>query len=335
MSPINNHTTIYAGIDVAKATLQLCLQDHNMELPNTPAGHARIIKLLTSTQAREGGKVHVILEATGGYEAALCAALHAAVQPLSIMQPSRVRAFANARAHLAKTDPIDAAELAAFGKAVHPTPTPAPSLEQTRLAELVNRRVQLIHTRVMEENRATHYTGKLVCKQSRQMLALLEKQIAQCDVQIEALLAANSAMNERTQRMRQLRGIGPITAATLQAQMPELGSLRKGEAAALAGLAPYNRDSGGQRGVRFIRGGRAGVRQVLYMAALSAVRHDSILRKTFLKLRAAGKPQKVAIVALMRKMLELLNRLLKNPAIKLAADAVPQCTPTSSAATPA
>jgi transposase len=314
----NNTNTLYVGIDIAKDTLQLSLCGTSGNLPNDARGHARILRLLCAAEAaRPGAKVHVILEATGGYEAALCAALHAAGKILSLLQPARVRHFARAKGEQAKTDPIDADVLAAFGEAMRPAPTPAPSAAQNHLGELVGRRAQLIETRTAETNRAAHYTDRLLCRQSRTLLALLDKQVAQCDAAIAAQLAADDAMKARAQRVQQVAGIGPVTAAILQAGMPELGTLDDGQAAALAGLAPYNRDSGPHHGARSIRGGRAPVRCALYMAALSAVRHDPILREFYIRLRTAGKKPKVALAASMRKLLLLLNRMLKNPHFQL------------------
>src|SRR5258707_9315236 len=295
-----NFTILYAGIDVAKATLQLSLEGAAYGLANEAKGHARILKLLTAAEkSRPGCRVQVILEATGGYEAALCGALHAAGRILSLIQPSRVRHFASAKSEHAKTDAIDAAVLVAFGEAIAPAPTPPPSPAQSHLSVLVNRRAQLVETRTTELNRADHYTDKLLRQQSRALLALLERQIAQCERAIAAQIQADETMKARTERLQQVPGIGPIVAAVLQAQMPELGTLQAGEAAALAGLAPYNRDSGPWKGTRRIWGGRAPVRCALYMAALSAVRHDAILRDFYARLCAAGKKPLVALTAAM------------------------------------
>jgi transposase len=314
----NNHPILYVGIDIAKATFQLHLEGRLESLPNTKAGHAACLRRLAAAEkAAPGSKVHVILEATGGYEAALCAALHAAGRLLSVIQPARARHFARARANHAKTDDIDAEVLTAFGQALQPAPTPAPSPEQSRLAALVGRRAQLVEMRTAEMLRREHVTDQLLRSQLRARLALLGRQIAQCDSQIAAQIAANAPMKARAQRVQQVPGIGPVIAAILQADMPELGTLAVGEAASLAGLAPYNRDSGTQQGVRFIRGGRASVRCALYLAAMSAIRHDRILRAFYQRLRAAGKLKMVALTAVMRKLIELLNRLLKNPAFEL------------------
>lgn len=314
MSQNNITTIIYAGIDVAKATLELSLSGASHNLTNDAKGHARIVRLLAAAEkARPGTKVHVIVEATAGYEAALVGALHEAGCPLSVIQPSRGRHFAHAQNQRAKSDPIDAGVLTAFGEAIRPEPTAPPSAAQTHLAELVGRRSQLVETRTAELNRAAHYRDKLLRKQSRQLLELLDRQVAQCDKAIGAQIAADQEMKTRAARLQQVPGVGPVVAAVLQAHLPELGTLTEREVAALAGLAPYNCDSGPHKGTRRIWGGRAPVRCILYMAAMSAVRHDPILRAFHTKLLAAGKKPMVALTAVMRKLIVLLNRLLKNP----------------------
>lgn len=318
MSQNNNTSTIYAGIDVAKATLQLSLGAASHRLANDSKGHARSLKLLAAAQAAHPDRtLHVILEATGGYEAALVQALHGAGRTVSVIPPARARHFASAKCEHAKTDPIDAQILAAFGQALQPAPTPPASAAQTHLAELVGRRAQLVDTRTAELKRAEHDTDKLLCRQSRALLALLARQVTACDQAIAAQLAAEPEMKARAARVQQVPGIGPVVAAVLQAQMPELGTLSEGAAAALAGLAPYNRDSGPWQGTRHLRGGRAPVRGALYMAALSSVRYDPILRAFYTRLCQAGKKPLVALTAAMRKLIVLLNHMLKKPAFKL------------------
>lgn len=318
MSQNNFTTIIYAGLDVAKATLQFSLCGVSYEIQNTSAGHKRILRLLGEAEAaRPGSRAQVVMEATGGYEAAVVAALHAAGQPLSVIQPARARHFAHAKAKRAKTDPIDADVLADFGQAVQPTPTPKPNAAQSRLHMLVGRRAQLVETSVAERNRAEHYTDPLLRKQSQQLLALVTRQITQCEKAIAAQLAADATLQTRTTRLQEVAGVGPTIAATLQAHLPELGTLDDGQITALAGLAPYNRDTGTIRGVRFICGGRTVARCALYMAALSAIRHDRILKAFYQRLRTAGKAKMVALTAVMRKLLLLLNRLLKDPNFKL------------------
>ena len=316
----NNLNTVYAGVDVAKATLEMDLGGGIHTLGNETKDHIRILKLLAAAEkAQPGTKVHVILEATGGYEAALVRALHKAGQPVSVIQPSRVRHFAYAKNQRAKSDPIDARILTQFGEAIRPAPTAAPSTAQIHLSVLVTRRAQLIETRTVELNRSAHYSDKMLCRQSRGLLALLDRQIAACDKAIAAQIAADETMKARAQRVQQVAGVGPVVAAILQAGLPELGTLTPCEAAALAGLAPYVCDSGPRKGIRRIWGGRVPVRCALYMAAMSAIRHDPILKAFYIKLRAAGKKPMVALTAVMRKLIVLLNHMLKNPHFELAA----------------
>ena len=314
----SNLNIIYAGVDVAKARLELNLGGVTHTFTNETKGHTRILKLLAGAEkAQVGTKVHVILEATGGYEAALVCALHEAGQPVSVIQPSRVRHFAYAKNQRAKSDPIDARILSQFGEAIRPAPTAPPSAAQTHLGVLVVRRGQLVETRIGELNRAAHYSDKMLCRQSRELLAVLDRQIAACDKAIAAQIAADKTMKGRAQRVRQVVGVGPVVAAVLQAGIPELGTLTPCEAAALTGLAPYDCDSGPRKGTRRIWGGRAPVRCALYMAAMSAIRHDRIFKTHYIKLRSAGKKPMVALTAIMRKMIVLLNHLLKNPEFKL------------------
>jgi transposase len=316
----NNKTILHAGVDVAKATLQFSLAGRRHQLKNNKQGHVRVLKLLGAAEAAQPGVTfHVVLEASGGYEAALVHFLHEAKRPLSVVQPGRVRHFAKAKNQLAKSDPIDAEMLVEFGQAIQPAPSLAPTPAQKHLNELVRRRAQLVDTRTAELNRAAHYMDKLLCQQSRQLLKLLDKQIAQIERAMTAQIAAEEEMAARVARLQQVPGVGPVVAAVLQAEMPELGTLSDGEAAALAGLAPYTRDSGPYKGTRRILGGRAPARCALYMAALSAVRHDPILRRFYLWLRGAGKKPLVALTAVMRKLIVLLNRMLKNPQFKLSA----------------
>lgn len=293
--------------------MQLDLAGQAHSLANDAQGQARLLKLL-----RDHPTAQIVCEATGGYEQSVVRALHAAAVPVSVVEAGRVRHFARAKGQRAKTDPIDAAVLSAYGRAFAPAPTPAPTAQQTRLAELSRRRLQLIQTRLAETNRAEHYVDKLCVRQARQLLRALEKQIETCDEAITALLAAAEPLQAKADRLDAIPGVGAVTAATVLAELPELGRLSDEAAAALAGVAPYNRDSGGVSGVRHIAGGRTAVRCALYMATLSAVRYDKILKAFYLRLRAAGKKPKVALVACMRKRIVLMNRLLRNPQFQLA-----------------
>jgi transposase len=309
----NNPSILYAGLDIAKASLELNLAGQSHALSNDPKGHAQLCKRL---RAHPG--VQVICEATGGYERAPVGALHQAAIALSVVEAGRVRHFARARGQRAKTDPIDARVLADYGAALRPPVTPAPTAQQECLETLSTRRRQLIETLVAERNRGAHYTAALCRRQSRSLLQVLEKQVAQCDEAIAQLIAADEKLQAKANRLDAIPGVGFVTAAVMLADLPELGTLSDQAVAALAGVAPYNQDSGDKTGVRHIAGGRNVVRCALYMAALSAVKHDAILKAFYLKLRAAGKKPKVALVACMRKLVVLMNRLLKNPKFDLA-----------------
>lgn len=309
----NNTPILHVGLDVAKASLQLDLAGQSHVLTNEAQGHAKLLKLL-----RDHPTAHLVCEATGGYEQPVVRVLHAVSVPVSVVEAGRVRHFARAQGQRAKTDPLDAAVLSAYGRAFRPAPTAAPTAQQARLAELSTRRLQLLQTRLAETNRAEHYLDKLCVRQTRQLLKALEKQIEACDLAITALLAADEELHAKADRLDAIPGVGAVTAATVLAELPELGRISDEAVAALAGVAPYNRDSGAAQGVRHIAGGRTAVRCALYMATLSAVRYDAILKAFYLKLRAAGKKPKVALVACMRKLVVLMNRLIKNPKLLLA-----------------
>jgi len=306
-------TSVYAGLDIAKASLQLHLQGKSYDLANTTEGHAQLIKRLAAVPGS-----HVICEATGGYERAGVAALHAAAIPVSVLNPARVRQFARAAGKLAKTDPIDAAMLTAFGQAFTPAPTPQRTATELKMAALVTRRAQLLELRVAETQRADTCADLDLRKLFTPWLAQIKKQIAKVEALVEALLQAQAPLASQVQRLDDIMGVGRLTAVMVLATMPELGTLNRQQAAALAGLCPYNRDSGQWAGKRCITGGRAEVRRALYMAALSASRSNHLLKPFYDRLIAAGKPAKVALTAVMRKLIVLMNHLLKNPNFSLA-----------------
>ena len=304
---------VYAGLDIAKASLQLHLQSKSYDLPNTPAGHAQLIKHLAAVPG-----AHVICEATGGYERAVVAALHAAMVPVSVLNPARVRQFARASGQLAKTDPLDAAVLTAFGRAFAPEATIARTAVEIQMLALVTRRAQLLELRIAEEQRADLCAVPALRKLFTAWLVQVKKQIVKVEALIDDLLRAETKLADQVQRLDDIAGVGRLTAVMVLATMPELGQLNRGQAAALAGLCPYNRDSGRWAGKRCISGGRAEVRRALYMAALTASRSNPLLKAFYDRLIAAGKPAKVALTALMRKLIVLMNHLLKNPNFSLA-----------------
>lgn len=308
----HNNNLLYVGLDVAKRSLQLHLAGRFHSLTNDARGHTQLLKLL-----RSHPKAHVVCEAIGGYEQPSVRVLHAVGVPVSIIEAGRVRYFARAQGQRAKTDPIDAAVLSAYGTTFQPAATPPASPQQQQLANLTQRRRQLLQLLTNERNHAEHYNDTFRRSQTRQLCRTLEKQIEQCDAAIACLIATNAQLAHKASRLKAIPGVGPVVAATVLAEMPELGTLNRQTAAALAGVAPYNRDSGAQSGIRRINGGRAAVRCALYMATLSAIRHDRILKEFYLRLRAAGKKPLVAMTACMRKLVILMSHLLKNESFQL------------------
>jgi transposase len=309
----HNPPILYVGLDIAKLSLVLDLAGQSHALDNHARGHAQLLKLL-----RPHPQAHVICEATGGYEQPVVRCLQAAGVAVSVVEAGRVRHFARAQGQRAKTDPIDATVLSAYGRACQPLASTAPSAQQQQLADLTQRRRQLVQLLAQERNHLEHYTDGFRRRQTRQLGRLLDKQIDECEQAIAALIDQDPLLRHKAHRLQAIPGVGPVVASTLLAEMPELGQLTPQTAAALAGVAPYNQDSGPKQGFRAIGGGRRTVRCALYMATLSAVRHDRILKEFYRRLIAAGKKPKVALTACMRKLVILMNRLLKNNQFQLA-----------------
>lgn len=301
-------TTIYAGLDIAKRNLQLHLAGRLRDLPNSPAGHRRLLKLLAAAPG-----VHVVCEATGGYERDVVTALHQAQVLVSVLNPARVRHFARATGQRAKTDPIDAALLSAYGQALQPKPTLPRTAAQEQLTELVRRRGQLLDFLVAQRQQADRLTVPALRRQASSLIRRLERDLAQIENQLQGLRDQLQELNERAQKLEAITGVGTITALGVLAELPELGTLNRRQAAALAGLAPHPRESGQWHGRRSIGGGRASVRRALYMAALVAARSNRQLKVFYQRLRLAGKPAKVALTAVMRKLVVLMNHTLKHP----------------------
>jgi transposase len=301
-------TTIYSGLDIAKQNLQLHLGGRVHDLPNTTAGHRRLLKLLTRQPS-----VHVVCEATGGYEREVVAALHQARIPVSVLNPARVRHFARATGQHAKTDHIDAALLSDYGAKLQPKATaPRTDLEQ-QLTELVRRRVQLLDFLVAQRQQAERLTLPILRRQAQSLVRRLERDLHQIQEQLKQLRTQAPALQQRAHKLEAITGVGTLTSLAVLAELPELGTLNRRQAAALAGLAPHPRESGQWHGRRSIGGGRAPVRRALYMAALVAARSNAQLKVFYQRLRLAGKPAKVALTAVMRKLIVLMNHILKNP----------------------
>ena len=251
------------------------------------------------------------VEATGGYETVVASALAATQLPLVVVNPRQVRDFARATGRLAKTDALDAAVLARFAEAVRPEPRPVPDAQALALGELVARRRQLIEMIVAETNRRRHLTRKRLVKSVDRLLAVLQKELTALEGDIDDTIRGSPAWREDEELLTSVPSIGPTTARLLIAELPELGRLDRRKLAALVGIAPMNRDSGTRRGIRSIAGGRASVRSGLYMATLAATRHNPVIAQHYRRLRDLGKPAKVALVACMRKLLGILNAILR------------------------
>jgi len=304
----------YVGVDIGKAGLDVSFPGQvPCRYANSAAGITELIKVLGKLPGSQ-----VVCEPSGGYERDLLESLWAAGLAVSLVHAARVRSFARAQGRLAKSDPIDAVVLREFGELLRPGTLAEPSPERERLAAFVQRREQLVNILSMEDQRLTQTRDSVVRKMSERLLKALETQIEEMDELIAAHIAADATLKSQSERLQQVQGVGPVTATTLLAELPELGTLSRNESAALGGVAPYNNDSGEHRGRRTIRGGRVKVRRVLYMAALVATRFNPILKTFYDRLVAAGKPKKVALVAVMRKLIVLLNHVLKNPQFTLA-----------------
>jgi transposase len=298
---------VYLGVDVAKAYLDAAIGNEKHRWSNDGTGHRQLIRWIKQME----GAVHVICEPSGGYERALVRALVGAQLKVSLVPANRVRQFARAAGILAKTDRIDAQVLCAFGKAMQPAIVDASQLEQEHLRELESQRRHLTRVLLMEQNRAARLSELCVRRLSRSLINQINKQIKQLDLLIKNQIAKSRELSAKAEKLTAINGVGPRTAALLLAQMPELGQLNRRQVAALVGVAPFNRDSGKWRAKRMIYGGRRFVRHGLYMATLVAARHNPVLRDFYQRLRAAGKPPKLALTATMRKLLIVLNSALK------------------------
>jgi transposase len=300
---------VVVGIDVSKAELAIAVHPSGEAWTSatTPVALEGCVERLAALQPHL-----VVVEATGGYELALVAACAVAQLPVAVINPRQVRAFAQALGRTAKTDAIDASVLALFGARVQPLPRALPDAETQALALLVARRRQLLDMLHAERLRLTHVTTGPVARDLRNHIRWLERRVADVDDEIGGAIQQSPIWRVQEDLLRSVPGIGPTVARTLLAELPELGRLDRRAIAALVGVAPFNRDSGQWRGRRQIWGGRAPVRAALYMAALVATRHNAALRAFYQRLRHAGKPAKVALVAVMRKLLTIVNAMLKN-----------------------
>jgi transposase len=295
------------GIDVSKAVLDVALlpAGEQYQVSNDAPGFAELLKRLKAT-----GAELVVMEATGGYETAAATALAAAGLRVAVVNPRQVRDFAKATGRLAKTDRIDARVIAAFGEAIDPEIVRLPDEQALELEALLVRRTQLVAMRVQESNRLELVQGPMH-KQIKAHIAWLDQAIDTLNTDLTAKLRNSPVWRAKDELLRSLKGIGPITSGTLMVALPELGQLDRRSIAALVGVAPFNRDSGTRRGRRTIWAGRARVRTLLYMAATSAIRSNPVIKNFYARLTANGKPHKVALIACMRKMLTILNAMVR------------------------
>ncbi|HHN78800.1 MAG TPA: IS110 family transposase [Phycisphaerales bacterium] len=296
------------GIGVAKARLDPGPGDGSVHpFANDPAGCAAVRDRLLEINPKV-----IVIEATGGYEWPIVAELAAAGLPVVVVNPRQVRDFARATGRLAKTDKIDALVLAKFGAAVEPPRRALPDEQALAMRELLARRRQVVNMITAETNRLKQARTDRVLRSVRQVIDLLEAQLDAINDDLDSRIRSNPELAERNAVLRDVPGIGPATARTLLLELPELGTCSRQQIAALAGLAPMNRDSGTMRGRRTIRGGRASVRSALYPAALTATRHHPVIRVYDRRPREAGKCPKIALIATARKLLTILNALVRD-----------------------
>lgn len=314
-------TPLFIGIDVSRARLDVPVRPTGLAFqhPNDPDGIAALVARLVPL-----APAGVVLEATGGYEVPAAGALAAAGLPVAVVNPRQARDFAKATGRLAKSDAIDAAVLAHFADAIRPEPRPLPDAQARSLDALLARRRQLLDMLTVERNRLGVCADAAVRADLEAHVGWLPERLAGCEKELEAAVKACPAWREKEDLLRSIPGVGPVASRTLLAALPELGTLPNRKAAALAGLAPFDDDSGTRRGTRHIRGGRADVRAALDIAALSASKHNPPLKAFRDRLRRAGKKAKVALVAVARKLVVLANAVLRsgqpwNPELAAAA----------------
>ena len=303
---MNRTQKVYCGVDVSKHHLDAFIEGRTVRFENTALGARALMK--------RAGDVHYVFESTGGYERMAAWLLLAAGCAASVINPGRVREYAKSMGRLAKTDRIDAEMITAYALAASPKQSELPSAGQRRLGVLVERRQQLIEMQTAESNRLDTAGEPELRQMVRKHLRWLEKQVDKLDQQIAQTIHDHREMSEKAERIESIKGLGKVCSATLLAHLPEIGTLSRKEIAALAGLAPYNRDSGAFRGQRHIYGGRKRIRACLYMAAVCSVRCNPHMKAFYTRLVVDNhRPKKVALTAVMRKLLIAANSAVKNP----------------------
>ncbi len=303
---MNNEVTVYCGIDVSKDHLDARIRGKTVRFSNSVKGAGLIMD--------RAGEVHFIFESTGGYERMAAWMMMAEGKKVSIVNPGRVRHFALSMGQLAKTDSIDARIITEFAEKVKPVPAQKPSKRQRTLTALVDRRQQLVDIRTAETNRLDTAGDPIYRKLISRHVKWLKKEISHIEEEIDVTIAEDAEMTTKVQSIQRIKGLGKVCTSTLLAHLPEIGTISRQEIAALAGVAPYNRDSGKTSFRRHICGGRKRLRACLYMAAVSAIRHNEHMKKFYTRLVEENhRPPKVALVAVMRKLLIAANSAAKNP----------------------
>ena len=310
MISIAKTAKIFVGVDVSKATLDVYRPD-TKELFKIENSEGAIIQLCAQLEKKKR-QVMVVMEGTGGYEHLLLRCLASHKLEAAVINPRRVRDFAKGIGLDAKTDPIDAKVISRYAEVVEPKPMATKSDHELKHSALVARRNQLLELINQENNRLKQSWDDDAKKSIREVLELLKKQLKTVDSLLATMLAKDTANERKIEILQSVKGVGAVTISTLIAELPELGKLNRGEVAKLVGVAPINRDSGTKSGRRFIGGGRGQVRRVLYMATLVAIRHNAAIKAFYVHLKSKGKESKVAIVACMRKLVTILNLLVKS-----------------------
>ena len=302
-------TPVFVGLDVSKQRLDVAVRPlgRHFATPNDDRGIKQLVKRLAALKPQL-----VVLEASGGYEFTVTAALAEAQLPVVLINPLVVRKFAGATGKLAKTDKIDAQVLAHFAEALRPEPRALPDQDQQVLKAALHRRVQVVKMIGQEKNRLEKTCIPALRQDIQAHLTWLQQRLEQLDQDLNDQVRRSPLWRDRDRLLQTIPGIGPIVSRAIMAQLPEAGTLSGKQAAALVGVAPYNRDSGRFRGRRMIRGGRSYLRRMLYMAAVVAARRNPVIRAFYQRLLAAGKPKKLALTACMRKLVLILNAMLKN-----------------------
>lgn len=300
-------TSVFVGIDVSLAQFDIALRPgQRFAVAHDEAGMGTVVE-----QLRALGPTLIVLEATGGLEVPLTSALAAAGLPVVVINPRHVRDFAKATGKLAKTDALDAQVLAQFAEVIRPAARPLPTAQTQALAALLARRRQVVEMLVAEKNRLG-MAPPAIRKSLRAHIAWLQRELGHTDTELAQMIRQSPVWRDKEDLLRSVPGVGPVLSTTLLANLPELGTLTHKQIAALVGVAPLNRDSGTLRGKRTVWGGRAEVRAALYMGALVAARFNPVIRLFYHRLCAAGKAKKVALTACMRKLLIMLNAILKH-----------------------